>query len=312
MKKIILAVCVLAISLSSCKKEANIKPSSSTETNSNPLLKLSGRYNGPKTKKARAFGEPIFGKNTLPPEVSIVTTVVLDPAEFTADEYASISGARLYLYPEVGQTEEFSKIKDKEIALDLLSYDPKTGEMKFTSPLLEFKNLFPEKSYTAQGNLVLQYTNTIEKEKKNGTIVSKEKTTEEIYNLGDLSLITPRLGKPFLVEITRTSDAKLFSFLMYASSVKEIDLLFNDLVEFKKGMAKFSAKELKTIPAGLEEINPYYNVKNLHLVAIESDKTRIGAGSNPSIPWTYDPSFASFGIGTRSTASQANNKAELL
>lgn len=142
--------------------------------------------------------------------------------------------------------------------------------------------------------------------------MSKEKTTEEIYNLGDLSLVTPRLGKPFLVEITRTSDAKLFSFLMYASSVKEIDVLFNDLVEFKKGMAKFNVKELKTIPTGLEEINPYYNVKNLHLVAIESDKTRIGTGSNPSIPWTYDSSFASFGYGTRSTASQANNKAELL
>lgn len=312
MKKIILALCVLAISLSSCKKEANIKPSTSTETNSNSLLKLSGRYNGPKTKKARAFGEPIFGKNTLPPEVTISTTVVLDPAEFTTDEYAAISGARLYLYPEVGQTEEFSKIKDKEIVLDLLSYNPKTGEMKFASPLLEFKNLFPEKSYTAQGNLVLVFTYTIEKEKKNGTVVSKEKTTEEIYNLGDLSLVTPRLGKPFLVEITRTSDAKMFSFLMYASSVKEIDALFNDLVEIKKGMAKFSAKELKTIPTGLEEINPYYNVKNLHLVSIESDVTHIGTGSNPSIPWAYDASYASFGSGTRRSAGAAHHKADLL
>lgn len=305
MKKSILTIIVLGSLLSSCKKEANI--GSINEKQSTTLQK-----SGPKTKKARAFGEPIFGKNALPPEVSISTTVILDPTEFAPGEYDAISGASLYLDPEESQKEEFSKIKGGRIALDLLSYNPKTGEMKFASPLLEFKYLFPEKKYTALGTLTLEYTYSKEKEKKNGELVSKEKTTKESYNLGDLTFVTPRLGKPFLVEITRTSDAKMFSFLIYASSIKEIDVLFNDLVEFKKGMAKFNAKELKTIPTGLEEINPYYNVKNLHLVAIESDKTRIGSGSNPSIPWTYDPFFASFGYGTRATASQANNKAELL
>lgn len=304
MKKSILVLTVFSILLSSCKKEPITGPV-------NEQQKTTGlQKSGPKTKKARAFGEPIFGKNTLPPELTIVTTVILDSTEFKAKEYNAISDASLSLDIENVDKDEFSKIRGGKLELELLSFNPKTGEMKFGSKILEFKYLFPEKSYAALGTLTLNYSYSKEKENGSGTV--KEKMEKESYNLGDIELITPRLGKPFLIEITRAKDGKIFSYLMYASGIKEIDALFNDLVEFKKGMAKVNAKELSKVPAGLEEINPYYNVKNLHLVSIESDSIIIGKGSNPKTPWYYDPSWAAFGIGTRSTASITSHKAELL
>jgi hypothetical protein len=306
MKKSILTLIVLSSLLFSCKKEPISGPVNE------PKATAGLQKNGPKTKKARAFGEPIFGKNTLPPEITIVTTVILDSTEFNPKEYNAISNASLILDMKDSDKEEYSKIKGGKLELELLSFNPKTGEMKFGSKLLEFKYLFPEKSYTALGTLTLNYSYSKEKENGNGSVIVKEKTEKESYNLGDIELITPRLGKPFLIEITRAKDGKIFSYLMYASGLKEIDALFNELVEFKAGMAKMNAKELSKIPNGLEEINPYYNVKNLHLVSIESDVIVIGKGSNPKTPWYYDPSWASFGIGTRSTASIANNKAELL
>lgn len=306
MKKSILLLTVFSILLSSCKKEPIAGPV-------NEPQKITGlQRNGPKTKKARAFGEPIFGKNTLPPELTIVTTVILDSTEFKAKEYNAISDASLSMEIDEVDKEEFSKIKGGKLELELLSFNPKTGEMKFGSKLLEFKYLFPEKRYTALTTLTLNYSYSKEKENGNGSVTVKEKTEKESYNLGDIELVTPRLGKPFLIEITRAKDGKIFSYLMYASGLKEIDALFNDLAEFKAGKAKMNAKELSKVPAGLEEINPYYNIKNLHLASIESDSILIGKGSNPKTPWYYDPSWAAFGIGTRSTTSTASNKAELL
>lgn len=308
MRKTILALSALGVLSASCKKE------SLNQRYNNP--NGTGQFqkkgaNGPKTKKARAFGEPIFGKNTLPPEVTIVTTVILDSTEFKPREYQAINGASLTLDIADQDKVEFSKIKGGKVELELLSYNPKTGEMKFGSKLLEFKFLFPEKAYTATGALTLNYLYTKEKEQGNGTIINKEKHESETYNLGDISLVTPRMGKPFLVEITRAKDGKIFSYLMYASGLKEIDALFNDLTGFKT-LAKMNAKELSKVPAGLEEINPYFNVKNLHLVSIESDNLTIGRGSNPDKSWAFDSAWAHFGIGTRSSSASASSKAELL
>lgn len=251
-------------------------------------------------------------QGSFPPVVTTTAVIELDRAAIKPKDYEAISGAELILQVQASKAEEFSMPGEGTIRLALEKFDRENGILYFALPKTSFSLRWPELSFTVDATINLTYTYREEKPAgRSGSVVpARREVASQIIK--DWPLTLKRNGKPFLVEIIRVKDGAAFPFVMYASSEKEVDVLCGQTSHFRKGEAKARITLLKDVPAGLEELNPYFNVDNLTLVGIESPTVTIGTVPSSDQPWVVDPAWAADGKGTKRTTSQARTKPDLL
>lgn len=310
-KKIIIGLLLISNALMSCNKEDNLQATSSANNSKQQIQALQkGVLPARDRIVARRRRSSRISVVNIPPVVVANVGLTIDETKFKPKDYEDITNVTAQLSVEESPIKEFSGVKGSTIDLEMRSFDPKTGEVKLKSKALSFSYLLPEFSYKTKMTVTLTYTRKEEKEKKSGVIIPA-KTEEETYDLGIDDMDFKRNGNPYTVTIKSPKTGKTSSFLMYASSPKEIQSYFYAMEEFKNdklletvGITLIEDK----IPDGLEEIIPYFNVDNYHLVSLETPSNIIGVGNNPLKAWTFDPTWETDGKGTKATTSSTKTK----
>lgn len=310
-KKIIIGLLIVSNALISCNKDENLLASAETNGGKATIQSLQKGVLPARNKIiARRRRSNRISVMNIPPIVVANVGLTIDETKFKPKDYEDITNVTAQLFVEESPIKEFSGVKGSTIDLEMKSFDLKTGEVKLKSKALSFSYLLPEFSYKTKMTVTLTYTRKEEREKKSGVIIPA-KTEEETYDLGVDDMDFKRNGNPYTVTIKSPKTGKSSSFLMYASSPKEIQSYFYALEEFKNdkllesvGITIIEGK----IPEGLEEIIPYFNVDNYHLVSLESSSYIIGVGNNPFKAWTFDPSWETDGKGTKATTGSTKTK----